>query len=403
MKISPLKPLILPAVILRLIFSALFFHPDIKSQNFHAQFLSRGVIDIYGFIDQNRPRLPYTDTFNYPPLAYYFLGSWNFITGRILGPGFYSWLNDWGPGGYSSPRMFEFMLVLKLPYVLLDFLIALLLLKLSADNRRLLALWLFNPLSLYAVYMLGQFDILPAALTVMALVLIRDRRPVAAALLLGLGAALKTYPLLLLPFVLIRTGTIKQFFNAALIGLLGFIVPLLPVINSAAFRYTMTHSNLMQGIFYAHIEVSSGQSIPLYVLIWVIVFWISWIRRNNYDLLPEFLTLTLTVILISHFHAQWLVWSLPFLILLTVKNIRLWPVLTAVAVGYFGTVWLIPDQFVLLGLFSPINSQALIFPPLYDLVKTVIQPEFLQSLFHTLLAASGFWLMLTAFKSYENK
>jgi uncharacterized membrane protein len=295
------------------------------------------------------------------------------------------------------------MLVLKLPYVLLDFLIALLLLKLSADNRRLLALWLFNPLSLYAVYMLGQFDILPAALTVMALVLIRDRRPVAAALLLGLGAALKTYPLLLLPFVLIRTGTIKQFFNAALIGLLGFIVPLLPVINSAAFRYTMTHSNLMQGIFYAHIEVSSGQSIPLYVLIWVIVFWISWIRRNNYDLLPEFLTLTLTVILISHFHAQWLVWSLPFLILLTVKNIRLWPVLTAVAVGYFGTVWLIPDQFVLLGLFSPINSQALIFPPLYDLVKTVIQPEFLQSLFHTLLAASGFWLMLTAFKSYENK
>jgi hypothetical protein len=110
----------------------------------------------------------------------------------------------------------------------------------------------------------------------------------------------------------------------------------------------------MQGIFYANIGVSATQNIPLYVLIWGLVFWLSWKRRKNTDLLPEFFTLTFTVTLISHFHAQWLVWSLPCLILVLAKNIRFWPVVAAVTAGFFGTVWLIPDQFVFLGLFSPL-------------------------------------------------
>ncbi len=398
--LNQLKSLLIPAIVLRLLFSALFFHPDIKSQNFHAQYLSRGIINIYDFIDKNKSSLPYTDTFNYPPLTYYFLGSWNFIAGRILGPDLSHWLNDWGPGGYSNPGMFEFMLLLKFPYLLFDLAIGLLLMQVS---RRFLALWLFNPLSLYAIYMIGQFDIIPAALTVAALLLTRQNKLTTAVILLGLGAALKTYPLLLVPFVLIRASGYKQVIVAVLAFLAAFILPFLPVINSSAFRYSMSHSNLMQGIFYANIGVSATQNIPLYVLIWGLVFWLSWKRRKNTDLLPEFFTLTFTVTLISHFHAQWLVWSLPFLILVLAKNIRLWPVVAAVTAGFFGTVWLIPDQFVFLGLFSPVNPQALIFPSIYELVKPMVSPEFIQSMFHTLLAASGAWLIFTVWKSYETE
>jgi hypothetical protein len=296
--------------------------------------------------------------------------------------------------------MFEFMLLLKFPYLLFDLAIGLLLMQVS---RRFLALWLFNPLSLYAIYMIGQFDIIPAALTVAALLLTRKNKLVAAVILLGLGAALKTYPLLLVPFVLIRSSGFKQIILTVSAFTAAFILPFLPVINSSAFRYSITHSNLMQGIFYANIGVSATQNIPIYVLVWGLVFWLSWKRRKNVDLLPEFFTLTFTVTLISHFHAQWLVWSLPFLILVLARNIRLWPVIAAVTAGFFGTVWLIPDQFVFLGLFSPVNPQALIFPSLYELVKPMVQPEFIQSMFHTLLAASGAWLIFTVWKSYENK
>jgi hypothetical protein len=251
--------------------------------------------------------------------------------------------------------------------------------------------------------MLGQFDIIPAFLTIAALYLTKKDNLLKAAFILGLAAALKTYPLLLLPFVIIRCKTIKQGISTALLGLTAFIVPMLPVINSSAFRYSMSHSNLLQGIFYANIPVSTTQNIPIYILIWGLVFWLSWKRRKDLNLLPEFLILTLTVTLISHFHAQWLVWSLPFLILVLAQDIRRWLVVTALAIGYFGTVWLIPDQFVFLGLFSPINNQALIFPSIYELVKQFINPELLQSLFHTLLAASGFWLIFTVWKSYESK
>ena len=402
---NSLLAIIIPAVFLRLVFSALYFHPDIKSHHFHAQFLSRGVIDIYKYVLQNRDSLPYTDTFNYPPLTYYFLGSWNFIAGKILGPDFYTWLNDWGPNGYTHPRMFQFMLVLKFPYLLFDLLIGILLYKyyyqLKAKSYKLLVLWFFNPLSLYAVYMLGQFDIICAALTVAALLLVQKQRLGLAALMLGLGAALKTYPLLLLPFVLIRSSTIKQFINVAILGILIFLLPLLPVINSPAFRSSMTNSNLTQYIFYAGLPVSATQSIPYFVLIWGIVFWFSWSRRKNLDLIPEFLTLTLTVTLIAHFHAQWIVWSLPFLVRLIAGNNRFWPVAAALALGYFGTVFLVPDQYVFLGLFSAINPHVLSFPPLSQILKPVIDPAFLQSVFHTILTASGIYLIIKSWKLYE--
>jgi len=403
-EINKLAAIIIPAIVLRLIFSALFFHPDIKKFHYQVQFLKNGVINVYEYIAANKNLLPNSDTFNYPAGNYFLLGSWNMVSQIVLGSEFSQWQNDWGQEAYSHPRMFEFMLILKFPYLILDLLILALLIKINKSpitNHRLAILWLFNPISLYAIYMLGQIDVICAALTVSSLFLTTKGRLGWAALLLGLGAAIKTYPLLLLPFVIIRSSNFKQWLNSSVLGLFGFILPLLPVITSSAFRSTMTQSNLTQYIFYAGIPVSVTQSIPIYVVVWVIAFWLSLNRRQNPNLLPEFLTLTLSVTLFSHFHAQWIIWSLPFLILLLVKNNKLWPVMLALMVGYFGTVFLIPDSFVLFGLFSSINPQALIFPSIYEMVKTVSDPDFIQSIFHTVLAASGIWVIINAWKDYE--
>jgi uncharacterized membrane protein len=53
---------------------------------------------------------------------------------------------------------------------------------------------------------LKRFDILPALLTLAALALALRRRPVWAAALLGLGTAVKLYPIVLLPLVLAEAG-----------------------------------------------------------------------------------------------------------------------------------------------------------------------------------------------------
>jgi hypothetical protein len=404
-KLNLPKGLLFSALILRLFFSAFFFHPDIKSHHFHAQFLTRGVVDIYAYISANLTRLPYRDTFNYPPLTYYLLGSWNAVSRVVLGPDLISWLNDWGPAGYSHPRMFEFMLVLKLPYLILDFLIGFMLLRFNrrSDTNLLLAgFWFFNPVSLYAIYMLSQFDVICAALTVFALLQTKDRRLFPAALALGLGTMLKSYPLLLLPFVLFRSVNLRQL-STALIGFfLGLLLPLLPVIASPEFYYTMSHSNLMQRVFAAGIEIGGAQKLPIFVIIYALTLWLSWGRKKLTDLLPEFLTVTLSVLLVAHFHAQWAIWSLPFVAVVFARcsPARTWPVFVAAAAGFFLTNILLYDQYAFLGLFSPLNPLAMVFPPLPEMVSGFIDPVLLQSLAHTLLTGSGLWLLYFAWKNY---
>lgn len=398
------RSLLISAIILRLFFSALFFHPDIKSYQFDAQFLRFGVFDIYTYIAENSSHLGSTDQFVYPPLAYFILGTINIVSGIVLGPGFYIWLNDWGPGGYLSPHMFEYMLILKFPYLILDLLLGYLLIKALDDHRlneKLLAFWFFNPVSLYAIYMLSQFDVISAVLTVVSFILVKKNRLLLAAALLGGGILLKSYPLLLLPFVFFRSRDTQQLIIVVLGALAGFIIPLLPVINSSVFMTTMQQSTLMQRIFTAGIEFDGGQKIPLYVFAYAVLLWLSWQRRRNPDLLPEFATTTFLVLLLSHFHGQWVIWSLPFLSLVYVKKPRLWPVFLTAALGYFATTWLIADQWVILGIFSPINNLLVGVPPLTDFIKSFVDPALLQSLAHTLLAASGLWIIYAMWNSYE--
>ena len=165
--------LILSVLVLRLVIAAFFYHPDIKSQYYHAAFFKTGIINIYEFLQFNRTRLPYSDTFNYPPLTYIFLGSWQTLSSVISGPGLDDWLSDWSDRHLYNPDLFFYLLLLKLPYFIADFLILKLLISLVSPPRRypLALLWLFNPVSLYAIYAVGQFDIIPALMTVAALTL----------------------------------------------------------------------------------------------------------------------------------------------------------------------------------------------------------------------------------------
>ncbi len=360
-------------------------------------------MDVYGYLAQNRAHLGNSDRFVYPPLSYFFLGSINVISGLVLGPDLYGWLSDWGSTGYLHPRMFEFMLILKLPYLLMDLSVGYLIWKYleKSQNRELaLALWFFNPLSLYAIYVLSQFDIVGALLTMAALILVTQKKLTVSAFLIGLGVLIKSYPLFLLPFIYMRIRSLKQFLSVSLATLIALALPLMPVINSPDFIETMRQSNLMQRIFIAALPVGGAQAVPLYIFGYTLVLWQSWKRKEKFDLLPEFLTTTFLVLLLAHFHAQWVIWSLPFLIIVLAKAPRLWPAFVGAALALFITNLMIADSWVFLATFSPVNNHAVMLPPLTDLIHNSPGVDFLQSLAHTFLAATGLYIIGTAWKDY---
>ena len=192
---------IILALILRLLVAPFFYHPDLKSQHFHFQFLSHGVSNIYQYIATNKNSLPYRDTFNYLPLTYFSLGTYHALLKPLFPQNLSVWLNDWSAAQNSYDNFPFFMLILKLPYFLFDLGISFILLKLY--GKKIFYLWLFNPLNLYLIYILGNFDVIPVFFTALSWYFLKSSPKYLSFLTLGIATALKLYPVLFLPFFLL--------------------------------------------------------------------------------------------------------------------------------------------------------------------------------------------------------
>ncbi|MHB1435321.1 MAG: glycosyltransferase 87 family protein [Thermoplasmata archaeon] len=159
---------------------------------------------------------PYTYLLVYPPGFVDLLALAGRIAGGFLGtpvlvgadPGllrFYATSSLQWTGSLATPT---FALVEKLPLFLLDLGaagLAYLLVRECADERR--ARWalvglFWNPLLLFLSAVPGEFDILPAFLVLAAVYLAMHGRGLSSGAALGLGAAIKLFPLFFLPLVL---------------------------------------------------------------------------------------------------------------------------------------------------------------------------------------------------------
>lgn len=109
--------------------------------------------------------------------------------------------------------------LLKMPYLLFDLAIAWMIWKKSDEKikRRLLLLWWFNPINLYATYMMGQIDILIVFFLVAAVSLVKKNNWVALISVLA-ASAVKTYAVALVPVFYLIKQSYKQF--AALTGVI---------------------------------------------------------------------------------------------------------------------------------------------------------------------------------------
>ena len=390
---TSLKTIILYSVVLRLVFGSLLYHPDLKSQYFHGQFLSTGITNIYQYLTLNRFSLGYSDTFNYPPLTYLFFGSWYPVTKVLSGPGLGMWLNDWGAKSLFHPGLFTYLLVLKLPYLFADLALLWFLLRLfPLHPRRTALIWLFNPVSLYAVYAVGQFDILPALATVAAVYFARKNRFSSAALLLSLGACLKSYPLLLLPFLVLAAPKFSSKIMAGLLGLLPWIVLFKLFPGSGAVLQSGLSARLLTQYLYM---VSGSQGVLIYPFVYILSLWLFFYSRTK-NLLWPFLVVTLSVILFSDYHLQWAMWSLPFLVLFSLRSRKFLLAAGIFILLLFINLLFLPDQYAYIGLLSPINPYLASVPSLPSLLPRIFTPD-LHQLVKSILVLTGLYLLI---KSY---
>jgi hypothetical protein len=401
-----LSKLLVLAILIRLLIMPFYYHPDIKTTNFKVSFLQNGITDVYSYIADNKSHLPIPEDFNYYPLTYFFLGSYQIVMSPFLGEGFHNWISDASQIAQEKIGVFRYLFILKLPYLFFDLLTAFLLLSCFArneDKRKAFIFWLFNPFSIILVYIFSNFDIIPVTLTVASLLLAQKRKLLLSAFFLGLGAAFKVYPLLFLPFLFLEGQNIKQKVLILLSSLGTFIITILPYIGSTYFREATLVSGLTTRIVFPDFGIGFGESMMVAIILLVSLFFFRLSKDYSEikNLWKYYLGLLLIMLSFIHYHIQWLLWMLPFAIILAVYYKRFSSMVFLLLCMAFVIPFLYEDRFMSISLLGAISHYYDLLPTPFTVIQKIYDPYAVQSIFHSALAGGSLVFVWQLFKNQE--
>lgn len=383
------------AILLRLLLMPFFYHPDIKTYHFQVSFLQNGVWDIYSFLVENKKQMLLKEEFVYFPLTYFFLGGYQALISPILGTDFSGWLKNASETATSEVGVYRYLFLLKLPYLLIDLMIGFLLTSFFVDwqkKKEVFLLWFFNPFSLFLIYVFSNVDILAVLFGLVSLLFLKIKKPILSGIFLGIAAGFKVYPLLFLPFYIAYVKGVKQKILIIISSILTFGVIILPFLRSVAFREATLASGLTTRIISGGLDIKFGEALlPAVVGMGVLIFMTFDEKRNIEASFENLVKILLSILLIVfatiHFHIQWLLWSMPFIILLITQSKRFVGLLYILLLLGVLIPFLYQDKYMSIGLYSSISSLYNLVPLPFMVVQKIYSTEAVMSVIHSLFLA----------------
>ncbi|MBI2939041.1 MAG: hypothetical protein HYY04_01280 [Chloroflexi bacterium] len=323
----------------------------------------------------------------YMPLYYLVTAAWTGFL-RVLGivdVGQWTFQPQWEiPGFHRS------IFLVKALYLPFDLAIGWALGRLVPADRRSLvwALWGLSPVTLVSAYMMGQNDLMATSFVVLATLagtqaMLANRGDTTkthpwsdlAAVLLGLGAAFKSYPLfLVLPFGFLLCPRKRDLARFVALGAAPFVVAIVPFLPSAAFRLGVLLNPEAQRIFAGIPGVGPAGISPFiagYVALLTVLAYRRSATRPAPIPLPVIAFLVVGLMLgASNWPFYWMVWLTPFV----VWSVATSPLTYGNALGYAALflfwTWGWGTR-ASSGLFLPVFPGALSVPPVIGLLNTL--------------------------------
>ncbi len=349
---TPWKSLIVTALILRFFSASFLFHTDLKENYVASTYLNQGISAGYALgLNENKP-------LHYPPPIFLIYNSHQNAFSFLFSDYFPTWLGDGSAlHTINHPSLFRDLLAMKLPSLLAEIILVFFLIKSLPQSKRFTAawVWLLNPLVIYAIYGISNFDIFPAAFLALGIWGWQRHKPLTY-LALGIAASFKLFPLLLLPgvFLLDNRSVLKRL-RDLLLAILPLLISLLPLHNDLPAVKTLLFSNMTTGTFTAILDLGKG-SIPLTAIALSLLYLYIWSTRHTLNIISFQIIALLAIFSLSHFHPQWIIWVLPALTHALVTRNLAPRLFIAFCFAYVGYVLLFNDKFTSLGLLKGINN-----------------------------------------------
>ena len=369
-----MKKVLLTALAVYVFLAPFTYHPDTKLTLRYASVDQGRVFNIYRYLGENETSMP---DFHYPPLHFLILKLEYWLLRPIGGNGFDQWLATGSFLG-NETKLYSYIFLTKLPLIGLTMISAWLIyrLVLAMGGNKQAAMkgmkwWLFNPITIFSVAIMGQNDIWTISVFLVGL-LISVNRPWFGFVVMGLSAGIKSYPLVWMGLVAMG-GPFGGWFKKTgllIVGCLVYGLSLVPFLSTPGFMESVVGSGLMSRILVAKIDIGFGESVMIgpMLLVLVMVLAIGSGKNEFKKLMWWLMTAGLVMIGWSHFHVQWLLWLVPF-----------WSIYVGVFKGnspnyLMGLIWLVglgiwlmfDDVFLVWGLVAPIKPELINWPTIYQ-------------------------------------
>jgi hypothetical protein len=252
------------------------------------------------------------------------------------------------------------LLLVKLPLIAADILIAFILFKLGKllwpmTSRPYVAalLWFANPYAIFVTEMMGAVDVVPVMTIMLALLLVVKRKHVLGAASLAAGIALKLFPLVTIPALLYSSRVAGgprrvKILISALLAVLGLIT----YVSWSQFPFSQAYYTQATTEFILGTESLYGLAVtPDFIGLATFAVLISYLLA--YEFRPDFFQRPLMLALFAllayvaflDFQVEYILWVIPLFVIANINLKRTVPLFVMILVTAFTLGFLTADGF----------------------------------------------------------
>jgi hypothetical protein len=312
----------------------------------------------------------------------------------------------------ASQNIFPTLFLFKLLYLFFDLGCIFLLLRLFYDGEaekklKIFKYWMFSPLVIFVLYIFARHDIIGLFVALAALLLAKKKKKYWAIIILALAVALRFFPIMILPFLIIYLVQKKRDYIVLIaIGLSGLLA--IEVFSNLYFGksviFSLLNAEQFNYIISAKFDLIIHDKIFIYIAVYAIIV-LSFLRQKvkTLELLITYSAVVyLLYVAISYFHPQYLLWTVPFLLYVSVKD--KWLYYLHWAQFIFLMVMLIYwGDLVTTFLFTPIDHRFFIFMtgPI-PIINRFYDPAKFVNIFRSVFTGISLWMIYLIYLFNKN-
>ena len=308
----------------------------------------------------------------------------------------------------NSLYIYRTLSLFKFPYFILDIACMFLVMRLLYDDQPLKRLkvfkyWALNPLVIFVIYLFARHDIIGIFVTLLALILAKNNRKYWAIIVIAFAIALRFFPIMILPLLIIYLARKKRdyiiLFSIGLTGLIG-IEAFSHLYFGRSVIFSLLNAQHFEYMLSAKLNLIIHDAIFIFVVAYIILI-LHFLHQKN-KTFKLFLSYCAIVYLLyvstSYFHPQYLMWAIPFLILIFVRKNSLY-YYHWIQFGLLMFVLIYWGDLVTKYLISPIDLKTALYTtgPI-PIINRFYSPDKFVNIFRSAFTAISLWMIYLIYR-----